>query len=262
MAIEVFNRYEKKYIINDEMYEDLLSVIDEHMERDMYNLGGKPYVISNLYYDDDTDYVIRRSVEKPSYKEKLRLRSYGVTPLDGRVYLEIKKKFNGLVNKRRTRLTLQEAYDFIETGNPPELKDYMNKQVLKELTYYLSRHKVHPVAYVRYERFAFFEKGNIDLRVSFDRNIITRRYDLNLHTNEDGELLLPEGLWILEIKTGRAIPVWLAKALSENGIYRRSFSKIGTDYLKNVERRMGGQQKCINSYSVEGLKQHYLSRML
>ena len=97
MAIEVFNRYEKKYIINDEMYEDLLSVIDEHMERDMYNLGGKPYVISNLYYDDDTDYVIRRSVEKPSYKEKLRLRSYGVTPLDGRVYLEIKKKFNGLL---------------------------------------------------------------------------------------------------------------------------------------------------------------------
>lgn len=260
MAIEVFKRYEKKYILTQETYQKLLPVLMEHMRYDKYNLGGEPYVISNLYYDTDTNYCLRRSTEKPKYKEKLRLRSYGVTPLDGKVFLEIKKKYRGIVSKRRTKLILQEAYDFIESGNTPELKDYMNEQVLKELAYYLKLHKVKPMAYVKYDRYAFFETGNMDLRISFDTNIRTRREDLNLHTTTDGELLLPEDMGIMEIKTSRAMPLWLVDALTQNKCFGRSFSKIGTEYYKNIERNLEESGKCQHfskSYSVEQLEQKY-----
>lgn len=259
MAIEVFNRYEKKFIITDDIYQRLQDVIHEHMETDKHNLDGNTYTISNIYYDTDDNAVIRRSIEKPKYKEKLRLRSYGVTPLDGKVFFEIKKKVNGLVNKRRTKLTLEEAYKFAETGNPPPLQDYMNPQVLKEITFYLEHHPVVPKTYLAYDRFAFFEKGNNDLRVSFDRNIRTRRTDLGLHIGDYGDPLLDHDMWILEIKTSKAIPLWLTKALSEHGIYTRSFSKYGTEYLKYVENEMEDKQECMNYYSVEGLNRRLRS---
>lgn len=265
MAIEVFKRYEKKYILTLDTYEKLLPVLLEHMRYDKYNLGGEPYIISNLYYDTDTSYCLRRSTEKPKYKEKLRLRSYGVTPLDGKVFLEIKKKYNGLGNKRRTKMYLQDAYDFIETGVPPECQSFMNAQVLKELTQYLKMYPVKPVAYVKYDRYAFFETGNMDLRLSFDTNIRTRREDLNLHTTTDGELLLPEDMGIMEIKTSRAMPLWLVDALTQNKCFSRSFSKIGTEYFKNIENSLEESRKCQHFskfYSVEQLGEKYRSQCL
>ena len=128
MAIEVFNRYEKKYMLDEVTFKRLLDRISDYMEPDKYNKNGQFYSISNIYYDTDDDYLIRKSLSKPVYKEKLRLRAYGVPDRDTKVFLEIKKKYKGIVNKRRTTLKLDEAYLFIQSGRVPPIQDYMNEQ--------------------------------------------------------------------------------------------------------------------------------------
>ena len=110
MAIEVFNRYEKKYLIDAKDFKWLLEKLKERMEPDKYNKDGRLYKISNIYYDTPDDALIRASIEKPVYKEKLRLRSYGVPGIYDEVFLEIKKKYNGMVNKRRTCLKIGRAH--------------------------------------------------------------------------------------------------------------------------------------------------------
>lgn len=240
MAIEVFNRYEHKYLMDKETYEKAIAVMDEHMELDLHNENHEPYIIANIYYDTDDDYLIRRSLEKPAYKEKLRLRSYGVPNDSSKVFLEIKKKYKGIVNKRRTTLRLKEAYDFISSGKEPKQAEYMNKQVLDEITYFLHVYDLKPKVYLAYDRIAYFEKGNPDLRISFDHNIRTRRHDVRLEDGDYGEGLLGDGLYLMEIKTSLAIPLWLTKMLTELKIRRISFSKYGTEFrnmINNGERK-------------------------
>jgi len=213
------------------------------MEPDFHNIGRKPYIISNIYYDTSDDFLIRHSLSKPLYKEKLRLRSYGIPGEEDKVFLEIKKKFNGKVNKRRTKLTLDEAYEFLETGKPPEVKSYMNEQVLKELEYFLQIYDLKPKLYLAYDRIAYFEKNNADLRVSFDMNIRSRRYDLKLENGDFGDLLLDEGMYLMEVKTSLAKPLWLTHMLDELEIRRRSFSKYGTEYTNMIREQLEKERK-------------------
>lgn len=237
MAIEVFNRYEHKYMLDEETFLKVLKVMDYHMVIDPHNTSHKPYTIANIYFDTPDDYLIRTSLSKPEYKEKLRLRAYGVPTIDTRVYLEIKKKFKGIVNKRRTTLTLSEAYGFIASGKPPDVKKYMNTQVISEIEYFLKLYDLSPKLYLAYDRIAYFERDNSDLRISFDSNIRTRRCDLALEAGDYGEALLPAGTYLMEIKTSLAKPLWLCSMLSELDIRRKSFSKYGTEFKKNQSGR-------------------------
>lgn len=230
MAIEVFNRYEHKYILDPDTYKKVTRVMDEHMSLDSHNRNHGPYIIANIYFDTEDDYLIRRSLDKPVYKEKLRMRAYGVPQPDTRVFLELKKKFNGLVNKRRTSLLLYEAYDFVKSGEMPLLKDYMNEQVLREIEYFLHIHKLLPKVYLAYDRVAYFEIGNPDLRISFDTNIRSRRYDVRLEKGDYGERMFENEMYLMEIKTAKAKPLWLAHLLTELNIKRVSFSKYGTEF--------------------------------
>jgi len=235
MAIEVFNRYENKYLLDNEAYRRLSNDLLAYMELDDYNKQHEFYSISNLYYDTAHDALIRNSLAKPKYKEKLRLRAYGIPAADGKVYLEIKKKVFGLVNKRRTALKLNEAYDFVRTGVEPELKDYMNKQVIHEIDYFLKLYDLEPKLYLAYHRRAFFCKNSRDLRITFDTNIRCRRYDLKLEHGDHGELLLEPGQWLMEVKAEKTIPLWLSRMLSEHQMYRTSFSKYGNEYKKMLK---------------------------
>lgn len=228
--IEVFNRYEHKYLLNLQTYEKVISRLGFYMELDKYNLSGNPYTIANIYFDTRDDYLIRHSLSKPVYKEKLRLRAYGVPDENDKVFLEIKKKFNGIVNKRRTALATNMAYDFVKTGKAPPEKDYMNAQVIKELTYFLKRYSLVPKVYLAYERIAYFEKNNSDLRISFDMNIRSRRDNLKVESGDFGEQLLNGEYYLMEIKTSFAKPLWLSDMLSELDIKRQSFSKYGTEF--------------------------------
>lgn len=234
MAIEVFNRYEHKYMLDRKTYEKVIEVMDQHMELDSHNENHKPYTIANIYYDTADDHLIRASLQKPKYKEKLRLRAYGVPKKDSKVFLEIKKKYNGIVNKRRTTLKLKEAYEFVSSGKKPNLKDYMNAQVLEEINYFLKVYDLTPKLYLAYDRVAYFEKGNPDLRISFDTNIRSRRYDVRLEAGDYGELLLDGDVYLMEVKTSLAKPLWLVHMMTDLDIKRTSFSKYGTEFKEMV----------------------------
>ena len=236
MAIEVFNRYEHKYMLDRETFEKVIKILDEHMYMDSHNKDHTPYTIANIYFDTPDDYLIRNSLSKPEYKEKLRLRAYGIPNENSKVYLEIKKKFKGIVNKRRTTLRLSEAYDFVTTGKAPEPKEYMNTQVLHEIEYFLKVYDLSPKLYLAYDRIAYFERDNKDLRISFDMNIRSRRYDLRLENGDFGERLLDGEFYMMEIKTSLAKPLWLTHMLDELNIKRRSFSKYGTEYKNMINR--------------------------
>lgn len=230
MGIEVFNRYESKFLMDQNTYEAIITKLGQMMELDEFNKSYGFYTISNLYYDTKDNYLISNSLSKPLYKEKLRLRAYGTPEINDNVYLEIKKKYKGIVNKRRTSLQLNEAYAFAATGELPEFKPYMNKQVLNEIAYFLKIYDLSPRIYLAYDRKAYFDKSNRDLRITFDTNIRTRRYDLKLESGSYGDQLLNKSQWLMEIKTEKVMPLWLTKLLSENKIYPTSFSKYGKEY--------------------------------
>ena len=230
MAIEVFNRYEHKYMLDENTFQAVIKIMDKHMVLDNHCQNHSLYTIANVYYDTEDNHLIRNSLSKPVYKEKLRMRSYGVPGAKDKVFLEIKKKYRGIVNKRRTALRLDEAYRFCEDGEMPEYKPYMNNQVVRELEYFISMYKPVPKVYIAYDRLAYFENGNDDLRISFDTNIRTRRYDTHLEDGDAGEPLLPFGVWLMEIKTSRAMPLWLTETLSRYELRRTSFSKYGTEF--------------------------------
>ena len=238
MAIEVFNRYEYKYLLDEPTYKKVLKIMDNNMVIDKYNINHRPYTIANVYFDTNDDYLIRHSLQKPKYKEKLRLRSYGVPKEDTKVFLEIKKKYNGLVNKRRTVLTLNEAYDFVKTGKEPDIKDYMNMQVVREIKYFLKCYNLEPKLYLAYDRIAYFEENNLDLRISFDQNIRSRRYDVALEDGDYGKQLLGDNIYLMEIKTSKTMPLWLANMLSEFNIKGQSFSKYGTEFRQNLQEKI------------------------
>ncbi|MBC8060358.1 MAG: polyphosphate polymerase domain-containing protein [Clostridiaceae bacterium] len=265
MAIEVFNRNECKFLIDKEVYEALNIKLLQYMEMDNYNKINDFYTISNIYYDTNDNYLIRNSLSKPTYKEKLRLRSYGVPGVDDKVYLEIKKKFKGLVNKRRTSLELREAYEFLSAGEKPELKSYMNKQVINEIDYILKVYKLEPKLYLAYDRKAMFSKDNKELRITFDTNVRTRRYDLKLEAGDYGDPLLENGKWLMEVKAEKNIPLWLSKLLSEYKTYKTNFSKYGKEYEKVLmqNKNLKGEMKeCSTQYSAQYLTQQLALQFL
>lgn len=243
MAIEVFNRYETKFIISDETYCQLKPQLEEYMESDGHSRNGGFYSICNIYYDTPDHAIIRKSIEKPAYKEKLRLRSYGVVDRKDMVYLEIKKKFNGCVNKRRTSILLEDAYHYIDSKRKPEVTTCMNDQILNEIDYLVHRYPaLGPAVYLSYDRNALFGIEDKDFRITFDTNIRSRRENIGLDLGNYGELLLPKDQWIMEVKVKNTTPLWFAELLSRYKIYPVSFSKYGTEYQRTIANQKNNIQ--------------------
>lgn len=249
MAIETFERREIKFLLSGEQYSVLKKVLTEYMEPDPYCRDGKTYSIFNVYYDTDNFDLIRKSIEKPYYKEKVRLRSY-MSPVcdDDRVFLEIKKKIGGIVNKRRVVMTHKEAIDYVKEGiYPPDNGKYLRRKVLAELDVIFDRYDLKPKQYISYERAAFFGKDDKNFRLTFDKNITARRENVALDTESYGEQLIPQDSRLMEVKVSDSIPVWLADMLAELRIYKTSFSKYGTAYKNEVIRNMNKRR--IMSYA-------------
>ncbi len=231
MGREVFSRYEKKYLLTEAQYQSISSVIADHIDLDAFNREHGLYTICNIYYDTPDDQLIRKSLSKPVYKEKLRLRSYGVPASCDRGYLEIKKKFKGKVYKRRTPIIIEEADSLAREGILPSNKELCNLQVLDEIAFFVSRYDLKAKAYIAYDRLAF---GQDDLRVTFDTNIRTRRKELSLPLGDHGERLLDDDLWLMEVKVSQSMPLWLSELLSAEHVFSQSFSKYGREYINSV----------------------------
>ncbi len=232
-----FKRYEKKYYISKETRDRLIEIIKPYMYEDKHCKDGARYLVRNIYYDTDDNYLIHHSVLKPNYKAKLRVRKYGeYGDNQDQYFLEIKRKIDKIVAKRRIKLTKQELDDLIKNYQKPIRNSYIDNQIIDEITYFISLYKVKPICYISYERLAFFAKDDEEFRITFDENIIGRRQNLDFDS-ADGELsLIKDDYCIMEIKIIGAVPLWFSKALSELKIYPHSFSKYGTDYEMRVTK--------------------------
>ena len=232
MAISTFKRKEIKFILDENQFLKLSSVLGQYMNPDEFCVDGKEYGIYNVYYDTPDNFLIRESLEKPYYKEKIRLRSY-FSPAkdDDNVYLELKKKIGGIVTKRRISLTLGQANAFLLEGEIPDLskskKAYIQNQVLNELVVFLKNYPVKPAQYISYQRSAYFGKDDGSFRLTFDRAITQRRFDVGLDKPNYGIQILPPGQYLMEVKIGASMPIWLSEQLAEMGVYKTSFSKYG-----------------------------------
>lgn len=234
MAISVFKRYEKKFLLNAEQYRETVDYVGQYMDFDKYCVNEQDYSLLNLYFDTPDNLLIIQSTSKPTYKEKLRLRAYfpPKTP-DDKVFFEIKKKYKGIVTKRRAVMRYGEALEFIETGKAPKLKKdtYIDTQVAKEIEFMFKRYEgLAPKIFIAYDRMAMFAKDNPEFRLTFDKNIRTRRENVSLEYGDCGTQLLPEGYYLMEIKISDAVPLWLTSYLSEKKIFMTSFSKYGKEY--------------------------------
>lgn len=219
----VFQRYELKYLLSREQQETVLREMQPYMTLDQY---GKT-VIRNVYYDTDKYLLIRRSIEKPAYKEKLRLRSYGQADLGTPVFVELKKKYDAVVYKRRLSMAEEQAMNWLrgeESFSP-------TSQISREIDYFRDFYgSLRPVVFLSYERHAYCAKDASDFRVTFDEQILCRETDLSLTAPVYGEALLPEDKVLMEIKCSGGIPLWMTQLLSRERIYKTSFSKYGTAY--------------------------------
>ena len=238
MAQQVFKRIEKKYMLTRPQREALLQAFTDHMQRDAF---GR-HTISNLYLDTDDFELTRRSIEKPVYKEKLRLRAYGVPGPEDTVFLELKKKYKGVVYKRRMELNCRQAMDYLLRGKRPDL----GSQIAHELDYALRLYAPRPQVYLCYDREAYFCPDNPDLRITLDENIRFRTQQVDLMRGAWGTPTLPDGTTLMEIKIPRAMPLWLADALDAQRIFPCSYSKVGTVYEQFIQPTIqwGGSQTC------------------
>lgn len=218
----IFKRIEKKYLLTCEQKAGLLAHIGGQLEPDPHGRS----TICSLYLDTPDHLLIRNSLDARSYKEKLRLRSYGVPQDDTRVFLEIKKKYKGVVYKRRAAMTLAQAETYLDCGVKP-----YESQIMAELDYAMRFYRYpKPAMLVAYEREAYFVRGLPNLRLTFDTGVRYRTARLLPPDGADGKQLLPDDAVLLEIKTDGAMPVSFARALGVCGILPASFSKYGTAY--------------------------------
>lgn len=225
-----FQRIEEKYLLSLEQYDRLRNTLQYLIEPDEYPKS----TICNIYYDTQDFSLIRKSMDKPIYKEKFRLRSYGIPKDDSDVFMEIKKKFNGIVYKRRVQAKEAAAAEYLAGGALPEVND---TQILNEIDWFRQSYNLIPRMFLAYDRLSFKSIEDPELRITFDRNIRYRTTDLDLTKGDHGTPLLPKDQILMEIKIPGAAPVWLSAILSELEIFPISYSKYGKSYMKLLEQQ-------------------------
>lgn len=224
-----FKRREMKFLLDENQYKLLFDEISRHMTEDKFGI----HTIMNIYLDNKNDDIVRNAVEKPVYREKLRLRTYGKAAEDNsKTFLEIKKKFKGVTYKRRLEGSYKELFDYVNEGRTPELPDdFEHRQILEEIDYPIKRLGLEPRIVICYDREAFFGNEDREFRLTFDGNIRYRRNDLDLRAGCGGEVFDAAPFRVMEVKSVGAVPMWLVKLFSENKIYQGSFSKYATIFL-------------------------------
>jgi len=243
----IFQRTEKKYQLTEEQYRTFLERVEDRIRQDEFGV----HMISNIYYDTDDYELIRHSIESPRYKEKFRVRGYGEIQSDSMIYLELKKKVQGMVYKRRVELPYKQAKRYLGNGVYPD----GDTQILKEIQYFLGYYKPVPKLYLAYDRTAYEGIEDSSLRITIDQNIRSRNYDLDLTCGDKGTVL-DSISYLMEIKVQKAYPLWLSRLLSELEIYPASFSKYGTIYKEFIVNDRLGQTEereenlCLQAYLI------------
>lgn len=222
----IFKRYEVKYMLTIQQKAAILAAMEPYMELDKY---GRT-TIRNLYFDTPDYLLVRHSIEKPVYKEKLRIRSYQRAEDDSPVFVELKKKYRSVVYKRRLVMPEKDAMDWMQRKGHPS-----QTQISEEIEYFFQLYRtLRPAVFLSYEREAYFSKDGTDFRVTFDDTILCRQENLTLQSEAYGTPILPDGKVLMEVKCSGGIPLWMVETLSKEHIYKMSFSKYGTAYRQMI----------------------------
>lgn len=233
MALEVFSRREVKYLIPFETYEAIAREIAAHMRFDRFGTDGK-YNIVSLYFDSEDGRIYSETRNKLRFRQKLRLRVYDDADLTSTAFLEVKQKYNNVVNKRRTGLPLHAAYDYIYGGRDV-VEAATNPQIFREADHFRELYNLAPQVVVSYDRQAFHGIREDDLRVTFDYNLRCRSDDLNIENGPHGTHFIDPGLVVMEVKMSSSIPLWLTEILSAHGLRKEGVSKFCTSI--DVEKK-------------------------
>jgi hypothetical protein len=229
-------RYEKKYLISQRQYRAFIARAEHEIKADPYGVS----TVCSVYFDTPDYRLIRASAEKPVYKEKLRVRSYGVPAEEDNVFIEIKKKYKGVVYKRRICLTYGQSKAFLNSYDIP----FERSQIYDEIDNLVKFYKnLAPAMFISYDRLALYGIRDPQMRITFDKNILARTESPELGRGVWGEALLPENGILMEIKLAGAFPVWLSRLLSGLEIYPLSFSKYHAAYKRlvlNADIKKGG----------------------
>jgi hypothetical protein len=229
-----FQRYELKYMLTRQQKEQILQAMTPYMALDRYGRS----TIRNIYFDTENFRLIRRSIERPVYKEKLRLRSYTQAKADTPVFVELKKKYRSVVYKRRLDLPEQKAMDCLCAGVPLPVQS----QIASEIDYFLHYYQtLRPAVFLSYEREAYYPLDGGDFRVTFDHNILYRRNELSLCAGVWGSPLLQNDQVLMEIKTSGGIPLWMTQVLTREHIHKTSYSKYGSAYEQILQSQQKGE---------------------
>ena len=237
----VFKRYELKFLLTKAQKERILAAMASYMLLDKYGRS----TIRNIYFDTEDHLLIRRSIEKPVYKEKLRLRCYGTDPENPPVFVEIKKKFQSVVYKRRMVSDEDTAMHWLTEAH----STHDGSQIAKEIAYFLTFYKpLRPTVFLSYEREAYYATDGSDFRVTFDDNILCRQAELTFRSQIYGTPILPEDTVLMEIKCSGGIPLWMTKALTQEKLYKSSYSKYGTAYRQIIYPQLYPQKREVITY--------------
>lgn len=242
-----FNRFEQKYLIHKDQADAIKRDIMPFLKTDQHSLSPY-YTIYNVYFDTVNDDIIKYSVSKPEFKQKLRLRCYSTETDQDIMYLELKKKLHGFVNKRRTHITLEDATMLIYQKVMPLKQDYHNTQVLNEIYYYIKDKVLYPRIAISYDREAYVAIHNPDFRVTFDDQITSRRDQVSAARDKDDINIINADLVIMELKTSTSIPLWMTSVLSKHKIFSSSFSKYGSAYYDFLIQSRKENDPCLNPY--------------
>ena len=236
--IDTFERKEKKYVLDEKTLAHFMQLVGDKFGDDQYAHS----TISSLYYDTPEFSMINRSIEEPLYKEKMRIRCYDDPSDEAGVFVELKKKFKGIVYKRRIRMSIEGAYAYLE-GTPyshasllgsaiESLEmDMIKQQNIREIDACLNRHgKLSPAIMVVVERHSIRSTDGSNLRITFDRNARWRAHNLRFDTGFQGTPIFGGGEIIMEVKALGTYPLWLVQALDEIEAYPVSCSKVGLAY--------------------------------
>ncbi|WP_142826013.1 polyphosphate polymerase domain-containing protein [Planococcus soli] len=229
MAIEIFCRKEQKYLISKEQYNRLIEEMGNRMRSDKNGDNGK-YTVTSLYFENEAKQIYFETKNKLQYRQKLRLRVYGDTDLAGTAFFEVKQKHKDVVNKRRAVIPLAEAYRYLKEGSKGGLDHFhvSNRQVLKEIDYFINYYGLQPEMIVSYDRHALHGVDDEDLRITFDFNLRCRNQDLHLEHGTYGDPFIDLNLVVLEVKVDHSVPLWLVRILQSLDCEQRSASKFCT----------------------------------
>ncbi len=250
MTAMTFERYEVKFFLTAEQKQKVLEAMQPYMTLDQYGRS----TIRNIYYDTENYRLIRTSIEKPVYKEKLRIRSYKKVGENDQVFVELKKKYDHVVYKRRLMLLEKEVTESFATGRPLNAEG----QIANEIEYFREYYEtLVPAVFLSYEREAYYANDGSDVRITFDENILYRQENMSLTEDAYGHKLIDDGLTLMEVKIPMGIPMWLNKVLTENHIYKTSFSKYGAAY-KNIV--LGQQNQVAYKKAPQSLEAAYMNK--